>query len=111
MEDRDPLELQQPIEQQQLIYTVVPEMQTLNIDGLEPVFIPLSAVPTADGYTFTVGNGQQGQLTSQQRQAAVDHTSATPQPVSLIKISNVFPTSIVQDITEQTVRLPTGTLY
>ncbi|CAD1477474.1 unnamed protein product, partial [Heterotrigona itama] len=104
---------QQP--QQQLSYSVIPQMQTVNIDGQEALFIPSSAMSAAGGHhqsqptmQFATANGQQVQLASQQVQLANGQTIITPQPVSLIKAPNVFPTSIIQNITAQTVQLPTG---
>ncbi|CAK9817826.1 Transcription factor Sp3 [Anthophora plagiata] len=100
-------------QQQQLSYSVIPQMQTVNIDGQEALFIPSSAMsgghhqsqPTMQ---FATANGQQVQLASQQVQLANGQTIITPQPVSLIRAPNVFPTSIIQNITGQTVQLPTG---
>lgn len=91
-------------------------MQTVNIDGQEALFIPSSAMsatsshhtPQAPTMQFATANGQQMQLTSQQVQLANGQTIITPQPVSLIRAPNVFPTSIIQNITGQTVQLPTG---
>lgn len=103
---------QQP--QQQLSYSVIPQMQTVNIDGQEALFIPSSAMSAAGHHQsqptmqFATANGQQVQLASQQVQLANGQTIITPQPVSLIKAPNVFPTSIIQNITAQTVQLPTG---
>lgn len=104
---------QQP--QQQLSYSVIPQMQTVNIDGQEALFIPSSAMSAAGGHhqsqptmQFATANGQQVQLASQQVQLANGQTIITPQPVSLIRAPNVFPTSIIQNITGQTVQLPTG---
>ncbi|XP_003401699.2 transcription factor Sp4 [Bombus terrestris] len=104
---------QQP--QQQLSYSVIPQMQTVNIDGQEALFIPSSAMSAAGGHhqsqptmQFATANGQQVQLASQQVQLANGQTIITPQPVSLIKAPSVFPTSIIQNITAQTVQLPTG---
>ncbi|KOX78960.1 Transcription factor Sp3 [Melipona quadrifasciata] len=91
------------------------QMQTVNIDGQEALFIPSSAMSAAGGHhqsqptmQFATANGQQVQLASQQVQLANGQTIITPQPVSLIKAPNVFPTSIIQNITAQTVQLPTG---
>ncbi|XP_050444568.1 transcription factor Sp4-like [Cataglyphis hispanica] len=104
---------QQP--QQQLSYSVIPQMQTVNIDGQEALFIPSSAMSAAGGHhqtqptmQFATANGQQMQLAGQQVQLANGQTIITPQPVSLIRAPNVFPTSIIQNITGQTVQLPTG---
>ncbi|XP_033337412.1 uncharacterized protein LOC117226811 isoform X1 [Megalopta genalis] len=104
---------QQP--QQQLSYSVIPQMQTVNIDGQEALFIPSSAMSATGGHhqtqptmQFATANGQQVQLASQQVQLANGQTIITPQPVSLIRAPNVFPTSIIQNITGQTVQLPTG---
>ena len=89
-------------------------MQTVNIDGQEALFIPSSAMSAAGHHQsqptmqFATANGQQVQLASQQVQLANGQTIITPQPVSLIKAPNVFPTSIIQNITAQTVQLPTG---
>lgn len=91
-------------------------MQTVNIDGQEALFIPSSAISAAGGHhqtqptmQFATSNGQQMQLASQQVQLANGQTIITPQPVSLIRAPNVFPTSIIQNITgAQTVQLPTG---
>ena len=106
---------QQPQQQQQLSYSVIPQMQTVNIDGQEALFIPSSAMSAAGGHhqsqptmQFATANGQQVQLASQQVQLANGQTIITPQPVSLIRAPNVFPTSIIQNITGQTVQLPTG---
>ncbi|XP_014485526.1 PREDICTED: transcription factor Sp4-like isoform X2 [Dinoponera quadriceps] len=104
---------QQP-QQQQLSYSVIPQMQTVNIDGQEALFIPSSAISAGGGHQtqptmqFATSNGQQMQLASQQVQLANGQTIITPQPVSLIRAPNVFPTSIIQNITGQTVQLPTG---
>lgn len=92
-------------------------MQTVNIDGQEALFIPSSAISAAGNHHqtqptmqfATSTNGQQVQLGSQQVQLANGQTIITPQPVSLIRAPNVFPTSIIQNITGQTVQLPTGT--
>lgn len=104
---------QQP--QQQLSYSVIPQMQTVNIDGQEALFIPSSAMSAASSHhqaqptmQFATANGQQMQLAGQQVQLANGQTIITPQPVSLIRAPNVFPTSIIQNITGQTVQLPTG---
>lgn len=104
---------QQP--QQQLSYSVIPQMQTVNIDGQEALFIPSSAMSAAGGHhqtqptmQFATASGQQVQLASQQVQLANGQTIITPQPVSLIRAPNVFPTSIIQNITGQTVQLPSG---
>lgn len=90
-------------------------MQTVNIDGQEALFIPSSAMSAAGGHhqtqptmQFATANGQQMQLAGQQVQLANGQTIITPQPVSLIRAPNVFPTSIIQNITGQTVQLPTG---
>lgn len=90
-------------------------MQTVNIDGQEALFIPSSAMSAASGHhqaqpamQFATANGQQMQLAGQQVQLANGQTIITPQPVSLIRAPNVFPTSIIQNITGQTVQLPTG---
>ncbi|XP_032668031.1 transcription factor Sp4-like isoform X2 [Odontomachus brunneus] len=109
-----PQQQQQP--QQQLSYSVIPQMQTVNIDGQEALFIPSSAISAAGNHHqtqptmqfATSTNGQQVQLGSQQVQLANGQTIITPQPVSLIRAPNVFPTSIIQNITGQTVQLPTG---
>ncbi|XP_024873558.1 transcription factor Sp4-like [Temnothorax curvispinosus] len=102
-------------QQQQLSYSVIPQMQTVNIDGQEALFIPSSAMSAASGHhqtqptmQFATANGQQMQLAGQQVQLANGQTIITPQPVSLIRAPNVFPTSIIQNITGQTVQLPTG---
>lgn len=102
---------QQQPQQQQLSYSVIPQMQTVNIDGQEALFIPSSAMSAASGHhqtqptmQFATANGQQ----MQQVQLANGQTIITPQPVSLIRAPNVFPTSIIQNITGQTVQLPTG---
>lgn len=101
-------------QQQQLSYSVIPQMQTVNIDGQEALFIPSSAMSAASHHQaqptmqFATANGQQMQLTGQQVQLANGQTIITPQPVSLIRAPNVFPTSIIQNITGQTVQLPTG---
>ncbi|XP_012527203.1 transcription factor Sp4 [Monomorium pharaonis] len=102
-------------QQQQLSYSVIPQMQTVNIDGQEALFIPSSAMSAAGGHhqaqptmQFATANGQQMQLAGQQVQLANGQTIITPQPVSLIRAPNVFPTSIIQNITGQTVQLPTG---
>ncbi|KAG5310894.1 SP4 factor, partial [Acromyrmex insinuator] len=86
-------------------------MQTVNIDGQEVLFIPSSAMSAANAHhqaqptiQFATANGQQMQLAGQQVQLA---NGQTPQPVNLIK-PNVFPTSIIQNITGQTVQLSTG---
>lgn len=106
---------QQQPQQQQLSYSVIPQMQTVNIDGQEALFIPSSAMSAAGGHhqtqptmQFATANGQQMQLAGQQVQLANGQTIITPQPVSLIRAPNVFPTSIIQNITGQTVQLPTG---
>ncbi|XP_025989404.1 transcription factor Sp4 isoform X4 [Solenopsis invicta] len=106
---------QQQQQQQQLSYSVIPQMQTVNIDGQEALFIPSSAMSAAGSHhqaqptmQFTTANGQQMQLAGQQVQLANGQTIITPQPVSLIRTPNVFPTSIIQNITGQTVQLPTG---
>ena len=89
-------------------------MQTVNIDGQEVLFIPSSAMSAANAHhqaqptiQFATANGQQMQLAGQQVQLA---NGQTPQPVNLIK-PNVFPTSIIQNITGQTVQLSTGMLF
>ncbi|EGI68786.1 Transcription factor Sp4 [Acromyrmex echinatior] len=96
-------------------YSVIPQMQTVNIDGQEALFIPSSAMSAANAHhqaqptmQFATANGQQMQLAGQQVQLANGQTIITPQPVSLIRAPNVFPTSIIQNITGQTVQLPTG---
>ncbi|KYQ52495.1 Transcription factor Sp4 [Trachymyrmex zeteki] len=96
-------------------YSVIPQMQTVNIDGQEALFIPSSAMSAASAHhqaqptmQFATANGQQMQLAGQQVQLANGQTIITPQPVSLIRAPNVFPTSIIQNITGQTVQLPTG---
>ncbi|KAG5327508.1 SP4 factor, partial [Pseudoatta argentina] len=106
---------QQQTQQQQLSYSVIPQMQTVNIDGQEALFIPSSAMSAANAHhqaqptmQFATANGQQMQLAGQQVQLANGQTIITPQPVSLIRAPNVFPTSIIQNITGQTVQLPTG---
>lgn len=106
---------QQQQQPQQLSYSVIPQMQTVNIDGQEALFIPSSAMSAAGGHhqtqptmQFATANGQQMQLAGQQVQLANGQTIITPQPVSLIRAPNVFPTSIIQNITGQTVQLPTG---
>lgn len=93
-------------------------MQTVNIDGQEALFIPSSAISAANSHhqtqptmQFATANSQQMQLAGQQVQLANGQTIITPQPVSLIRAPNVFPTSIIQNITGQTVQLPTGTCY
>lgn len=102
---------QQQPQQTQLSYSVIPQMQTVNIDGQEALFIPAAsaghqqAQPTMQ---FTTANGQQIQLTGQQIQLANGQTIINPHPVSLIRSPNVFPTSILQNINGQTVQLPTG---
>lgn len=93
-------------------------MQTVNIDGQEALFIPSSAMSAASAHhqaqptmQFATANGQQMQLAGQQVQLANGQTIITPQPVSLIRAPNVFPTSIIQNITGQTVQLPTGMFF
>ena len=107
---------QQP--QQQLSYSVIPQMQTVNIDGQEALFIPHSAMSGAAGHhqtqptmQFATAGGQQVQLASQQVQLANGQTLISPQPVSLIRASSVFPTSIIQNIGGQTVQLPSGKAF
>lgn len=109
---------QQPQQQQQLSYSVIPQMQTVNIDGQEALFIPHSAMSGVSGHhqtqptmQFATTGGQQVQLASQQVQLANGQTIITPQPVSLLRTPNVFPTSIIQNIGGQTVQLPTGKVY
>lgn len=102
---------QQQPQQTQLSYSVIPQMQTVNIDGQEALFIPAASAahqqvqPTMQ---FTTANGQQLQLAGQQIQLANGQTIINPHPVSLIRAPNVFPTSIIQNINGQTVQLPTG---
>ncbi|XP_019698712.1 transcription factor Sp4-like isoform X2 [Harpegnathos saltator] len=105
---------QQQSQQQQIGYNVLPQMQAVNIDGQEALFIPSSAISAAGSHhqtqptmQFATANGQQMQLASQQVQLANGQTIITPQPVSLIRAPNVFP-SIIQNIAGQTVQLPTG---
>jgi transcription factor Sp len=90
-------------------------MQAVNIDGQEALFIPSSAISGGHHQTqptmqFATTNGQQMQLAGQQVQLANGQTIITPQPVSLIRAPSVFPTSLLQNITGQTVQLPTGIL-
>lgn len=105
---------QQTAQPQQLSYSVIPQMQTVNIDGQEALFIPSSAMSAVNAHhqsqpmQFTTAGGQQVQLGSQQVQLANGQTLITPQPVSLIRAPSVFPTSILQNIGGQTVQLPTG---
>ncbi|KAK0163800.1 hypothetical protein PV328_002494 [Microctonus aethiopoides] len=101
-------------QQQQLSYSVIPQMQTVNIDGQEALFIPSSAMSSVGTHhqasptmQFATAGGQQVQLASQQVQLANGQTIITPQPVSLIRAPNGFPTSIIQNF-GQTVQLPTG---
>lgn len=111
-------QVQQQAQQQQLSYSVIPQMQTVNIDGQEALFIPSSAMSAASQHQsqptmhFTTAGGQltnqQVQLANQQVQLANGQTIIAPQPVSLIRAPNVFPTSIIQNIGGQTVQLPTG---
>lgn len=100
-------------QQQQLSYSVIPQMQTVNIDGQEALFIPSSAMSSVGTHhqasptmQFATAGGQQVQLASQQVQLANGQTIITPQPVSLIRAPNGFP-SIIQNF-GQTVQLPTG---
>ncbi|KAI4483081.1 hypothetical protein M0804_008136 [Polistes exclamans] len=102
-------------QQQQLSYNVIPQMQAVNIEGGETIFLPCSAMSGAAAHhqtqptmQFATANGQQVQLASQQVQLANGQTIITPQPVSLIRAPGVFPTSIIQNIAGQTVQLPTG---
>ncbi|KAG8036916.1 hypothetical protein G9C98_004238 [Cotesia typhae] len=105
---------QQQPQQQQLSYSVIPQMQTVNIDGQDALFIPSSPMTSMATHhqssptmQFTTASGQQVQLASSQVQLANGQTIITPQPVSLIRAPNVFPTSIIQNIGGQTVQLPT----
>lgn len=113
---------QQQTQQQQLQnvqYSIsCPQMQTVNIDGQEALFIPSSAISGATAQhqaqptmQFTTAGGQQVQLASQQVQLANGQTIITPHPVSLMRAPNVFPTSIIQNIGGQTVQLPSGGFY
>ncbi|KAI4484853.1 hypothetical protein M0802_013023 [Mischocyttarus mexicanus] len=102
-------------QQQQLSYNVIPQMQAVNIEGGDTIFLPCSAMSGAATHhqtqptmQFATANGQQVQLASQQVQLANGQTIITPQPVSLIRAPGVFPTSIIQNIGGQTVQLPTG---
>lgn len=113
-QQQQPQAQQQP-QQQQLSYSVIPQMQTVNIDGQDALFIPSSPMTSMAAHhqssptmQFTTASGQQVQLASQQVQLANGQTIITPQPVSLIRAPNVFPTSIIQNIGGQTVQLPTG---
>ncbi|XP_053597370.1 transcription factor Sp4 isoform X3 [Microplitis demolitor] len=112
-QQQQPQAQQQP-QQQQLSYSVIPQMQTVNIDGQDALFIPSSPMTSMAAHhqssptmQFTTASGQQVQLASQQVQLANGQTIITPQPVSLIRAPNVFPTSIIQNIGGQTVQLPT----
>ena len=102
---------QQQPQQTQLSYSVIPQMQTVNIDGQEALFIPSAsaahqqAQPTMQ---FTTANGQQLQLAGQQIQLANGQTLINPHQLNLIRSPNMFPTSIIQNIGGQTVQLPTG---
>lgn len=99
---------QQQPQQAQLSYSVIPQMQTVNIDGQEALFIPSASAGQQGQPTmqFTTANGQQLQLAGQQIQLANGQTLINPHPVNLIRSPNVFPTSIIQNM--QTVQLPTG---
>lgn len=97
-------------QQSQLSYSLLPQMQTINIDGQEALFIPAGAAAqqAQPAMQFTTADGQQVHIAGQQMQLANGQTIITPhQPMNLIRAPNVFP-SIIQNIGAQTVQLPTG---